>query len=239
MPKKSAKQIVDEVFSDRDPEADAQALERYQGQNGKKDKEHVKDILNNLPIVSEPRCNICKSEFRPIIDRMIAGPYSYAAIARQFMGKDPHLRGNFDAVRKSVERHAKNHVNIQTAAIREIIEQRALDAGLLVNDVQNTYLTNEALLELYVKKGFDQVTKDDTWVRHQDILKAVEMIETMKRDTIGEQIEVLKKQVFCISQAVREIVPEDMHPQIIARVEELFTQPIIDLQPEKPKEITA
>lgn len=180
------------------------------------------DVLKNLPIVTEPRCNVCKSDFRPIIDRMIAGPYSYSAIARQFRGKDKFLSGNHEAVRKSIERHAKSHVTIRDQAIREIVEARAAEHGMLVDDLKNTYLTSEALLELYMQKGFEQVTKEDVWVRHQDILEAVKMLEEMRRDTVSEEIETMKKQVWAISQAIREIVSPDMHPAIVARAQELF-----------------
>src|SRR5688572_10300123 len=118
-----------------------------------KGSDKVPDILDSLPLVTEPRCNVCKSEFRPLIDRMIAGPYTYMAIARQFKGKDKHLNGNIEAVRKSIERHAKAHVTVRDAAVREIIEQRALEPGLLVDDMKSQLLTTEALLDLYVQKG--------------------------------------------------------------------------------------
>lgn len=188
------------------------------------------DPIDSLPVISEPRCRICQSDFRPLIDRMIAGPYTYAAIARQFIGKDQHLSGsNHEALRKSIERHAKMHVTVRDQAVREIIEQRALEQGILVDDYKNTILTTEGLLDLYIQKGFEQITKDGTWVRHQDVLEAVKMVEEMRRDTIGEQVETLKKQVAAISAAVREIVPPDLHPALVERAQELFQQPIIDV----------
>lgn len=187
------------------------------------------DPIHELPVISEPRCRICQSEFRPLIDRMIAGPYTYAAIARQFHGKDDRLGGNHEALRKSIERHAKQHVTVRDQAVREIIEQRAIERGILVEDHKNMLLTSEALLELYIQKGFEQITKDGTWVRHQDVLEAVKMVEEMRRDTISEQVEVLKKQVAVISTAVREIVPPDLHPAIVERAKELMEQPIIDM----------
>src|SRR6476469_6187047 len=116
----------------------------------KKKKDFQPDLLENLPMISEPRCRICRSDFRPLIDRMIAGPYSYAAIARQFMDKDAELSGsNQEALRKSIERHAKAHVTVRDQAVREIIEQRAIERGILVDEQKNMLLTSEALLELY------------------------------------------------------------------------------------------
>lgn len=186
--------------------------------------EAPRDVLANLPTVTEPRCNVCKSDFRPLIDRMIAGPYTYMAIARQFKGKDKHLSGSLEAVRKSIERHSKSHVNVRDAAVREIIEQRAAEAGMLVDDVKTTYLTAEALLELYMKKGFDKVTQEETFVRDQDVLEAVKMLDQMRKDTVMEEIDVMKKQVFAISQAVKEIVPPDLHPLIVERAHKIFTE---------------
>lgn len=195
-------------------------------QNG---QDRVPDVLENLPIISEPRCNVCKSDFRPLIDRMIAGPYSYAAIARQFRGKDNYLSGSQDAVRKSIERHAKTHVTVRDQAIREIIEKRALEHDMLVDETKSTWLTTEGLLELYLQKGYEQITKDGVWVRHQDVLEAVKMVEEMKRDTIGEQVELLKRQVAAISRAVREVVPPELHPQLGELARKYFEDPIIDL----------
>lgn len=203
----------------------------------KAERDFPADPLDNLPVISEPRCRICRSDFRPLIDRMIAGPYSYAAIARQFIGKDNELSGsNHEALRKSIERHAKQHVTVRDQAVREIIEQRAIERGLLVDEQKNMLLTSEALLELYVQKGFEQITKEGTWVRHQDVLEAVKMVEEMRRDTIVEQVEMLKKQVQAISTAVREIVPPDLHPALIERAKELFEQPIIDMPVASKKE---
>lgn len=203
----------------------------------KAERDFPADPLDNLPVISEPRCRICRSDFRPLIDRMIAGPYSYAAIARQFIGKDNELSGsNHEALRKSIERHAKQHVTVRDQAVREIIEQRAIERGLLVDEQKNMLLTSEALLELYVQKGFEQITKEGTWVRHQDVLEAVKMVEEMRRDTIVEQVEMLKKQVQAISTAVREIVPPDLHPALIDRAKELFEQPIIDIPVTSKKE---
>jgi predicted DCC family thiol-disulfide oxidoreductase YuxK len=196
----------------------------------KAQKEFLPDPIESLPVISEPRCRICRSEFRPLIDRMIAGPYSYAAIARQFKDKDAELSGsNHEALRKSIERHAKQHVTVRDQAVREIIEQRAIERGILVDEQKNMLLTSEALLELYVQKGFEQITKDGTWVRHQDVLEAVKMVEEMRRDTTAEQVEALKKQVQVISLAVREIVPADLHPAIVERAKELMEQPVIDM----------
>lgn len=198
----------------------------------KKAKDFLPDPIENLPVISEPRCRICRSDFRPLIDRMIAGPYSYAAIARQFMDKDSELSGsNHEALRKSIERHAKHHVTVRDQAVREIIEQRAIERGILVDEQKSMLLTSEALLELYVQKGFEQITKEGTWVRHQDVLEAVKMVEEMRRDTIAEQVEALKKQVQVISIAVREIVPPDLHPAIVERAKELMEQPVIEMQP--------
>lgn len=193
------------------------------------ENESPRAFLDQLPVVTEARCNICKSEYRSIIDRMIAGPYSYTAIARQFRGKDKYLSGSLEAVRKSVERHAKRHVNVRDAAVRQIIEQRAMEAGLLVEDVKNQYLTLEALLELYVQKGFEQVTDPESRVRHQDILEAVKIIEQMRKDTVQEEIEVMKKQVYAISQAVKELVAPEQHPAIVARAHEIFAQSDLSL----------
>lgn len=199
----------------------------------------VRDVLNNLPQISEPRCNVCKSEFRSLIDRMIAGPYSYTAIARQFIGKDDNFSGDvrnkrdLDRIRKSVERHAKNHVTMRNQAVREIIEQRAMEHGMLVEEEKIQFLTTEGLLDLYIQKGYEEITDSDGFVRHQDILEALKMKEEMRRDTVNEQLDVMKRQVTAIAQAVNELVPSEIHPLLAERARQLFEEPgsILEIKP--------
>jgi hypothetical protein len=161
---------------------------------------------------------------------MIMGPYTYATIARQFMGKDQHLSGKYDAVRKSIERHAKNHVNVRSQAIREIIERRAIEQGMLIDDEKQTLLTIEGMLELYINKGYEQINDDGVVVRHQDILEAAKMLEDIRRNSVGEQIDVMRRQVSAISQAIREIVPAELHPAIAQRAQDIFQAPVIDIK---------
>lgn len=196
-------------------------------------KQAVEDSTNlpdRLPAITEPRCNVCKSEFRPVIDRMIVGPYSYATIARQFMGKDDNLQGKFDAVRKSIERHAKNHVNVRSQAVREIIERRAIEQGLLVDQEATNLATIEGMLELYIQRGYELLGEEGATVRHQDILQAAQQLEEMRRNSVGEQIDVMKRQVQAISQAVREIVPEHLQPLLVDRATKIFQGDIIDVK---------
>ena len=98
---------------------------------GPEDKQEA-DPLSALPTKFEPRCKVCKSNFRVIIDRLLVSGHSYVGIAQQFVNKDPHFQTSVDSLRKSVERHRKAHLNVRDAAIRDIFEQKAREAGILV-----------------------------------------------------------------------------------------------------------
>ena len=186
--------------------------------------------INNLPVANEPRCNICKSPRRSTVDRLLASGYGYTAIAEDILQSDPEFEDKpLDTIRKNVERHAKRHVNVKERAIREILERRAVEAGVLVEEVAGSFTTGEALIDLMVQRATDQISDPDQKIRFTDALEAVRLAKEFEKSTYAEQLEVMQRQVWAISQAVKEIVPEKLHPQVAERAKEIFMTPQTEL----------
>lgn len=181
-----------------------------------------KDILADLPMKFEPRCRVCKSEFRPIIDRLLVAGNTYVGIAAQFQGKDQYFVGSVDAIRKSIERHRKAHLSVSDASIRDILEAKAREAGVLVETATRRMIHEEALLELAVAKGTEQLSNPDSKIKYQDAIKAAELLRDKKYEEMGIQLDIVNRQFNSIVQAIQKIVPKELYPEIVATAQAIF-----------------
>jgi len=183
-----------------------------------------------LPDKTEPRCNICKSNQRAIVDTLIVQGHGPLAIARQIKGADECLNGSIDTIRKSVERHGSRHLNVQEDAIRRTIEKRAAERGVLVDYAEEKLATTKAVLDLMVAKGLEQVVEPGARVKYQDILKAVELLEEYEKNAFATQVDILQKQMWAIREAVRRVCPPDLWPELARVAVELFegVDPFVD-----------
>jgi hypothetical protein len=185
----------------------------------------------NAQTKGEPRCNICNSSSRKHVDKLLAAGFSPTAIAEELQLLDEDFRiKQVDTVRKNVERHAKRHVNVKERAVREIIEARAREQGVLVETVTGTITTGRALLDILVQKATEQAGDPNSRVKYADAIEAVKMLEDLQRSEYIQQLEVLQRQVWAISQAVKEEVPEELFPAIARRADELFSSQTAELE---------
>ena len=175
-----------------------------------------------LPEITQPRCNVCKSSKRHIIDQLLVMGHGPVELARQWKGTDEHLNGSIDAIRKSIERHADKHLNIEEAAIKRIIDKRAAERGILVDYTEDKLATTKAVLDLMVAKGLEQVTEDGARVKYQDILKAVELLEEYETNSFAQQVDVLQRQMWAIREAVRKVCPPELFDELTAEAYRLF-----------------
>jgi hypothetical protein len=201
--------------------------------------EDYRDILRELPVKTEPRCKICQSSVRPHVDRLIAAQFPYRAIAEQIQGTDPKLGKTLSALAKNVERHAKKHVNVRDRAVRSIIEQRAMEQGILLDSATTNLTTSRALVDVMIHRGLEQATDPDTRIKYQDVLEAVKLQQEMEQSTYVAELEDKQKQLWAISQAVKQIVPEEKYPELVAKAREIYetgSVPLPALEPARSGE---
>lgn len=195
----------------------------------KTEEEPIK-LRDMLPIISEPRCKVCKSGKRSLIDQLLVMGHGPLSVARQMQGTDEHLSGTIDAIRKSIERHSARHLNIEEDAIRRTIEYRAKERGVLVDYAEEKLASTKAVLDLMVAKGLEQVTEPGARVKYQDILKAVELLEEYETNSFAQQVDVLQRQMWAIREAVRKVCPPDLWPALAEEAVRLFegVDPFVD-----------
>lgn len=184
--------------------------------------EQETDPLNSLPVKFEPRCKVCTSEFRTVIDRLLVSGASYVMIAEQFRNKDDRLTGSVDAVRKSIERHRHRHLNVKDAAVRDILEKKAKEAGVLVETVRQQLISEEALLELAVAKGTEQLSNPESKIKYQDAIKAAELLRDKKYQEMATQMEMMVRQMNAIQQAIQKIVPKDLYGPLVEVARKIY-----------------
>lgn len=183
-----------------------------------------------IPEISESRCNICTSISRQSVDKLHVAGFNPSDIARELIARDDDFKNkSLDTVRKNVERHIKRHVNIRDQAVRKIMERRAIEQGILLDEYEGQLLTGRALLDLFIQKAHEQIVDPESRIKYDTALEAVRMLEDFEKNAFTEQMEVMKRQVWAISQAVKELVPERLYEPIGNRARELFEHPELEL----------
>jgi hypothetical protein len=204
-----------------EPEPKKNGNGRHPKQNIKQDlevikKNHEKAIEKaggKLPErMVESRCHTCMSEFRDYIERELIRGHSYLAISNS-------LGGTPD--RRSISKHHKEHMAITAAAYRAILEEEASLEGQNFETGVRGAITHRGVLELMIRKGFDDIIDDNTMVEPRDLIQIIKLKAEMDERHVEVQIETYKRQVELFKQAILEVVPPDMQSQIVARVKRL------------------
>lgn len=197
--------------------------------NGKKATD-LQKIGESMPLKSEPRCLICQSPHRPMVDKLLAAQFSNTSVAEELQLVDPDFKDKDpDTVRRNVERHGKNHVDIRNRAIRRMVEQRAREQGMLLDHVEGKITSGRALLDILVANATEQAQSGKP-VRFADAIEAVKLLEDVQKAEFQSQLEVLQRQVWAISQAVKNKVPEALLPGLVEEARRLFDNEPLEIE---------
>lgn len=173
--------------------------------------------MNDTAVV-EPRCRVCRDdEIRDRVNSLLAKGLSYAAIARAVPGTDEAISAD------SVRRHAERHFPVQHTAgttYREILERRAREQQLDLDDGVRTALTPLAFFEAVMTRSFENLADDKADVSVQAGLSAAAHLQQAAASSSdGMEIARIMVQMDQVINAVREIVPKDMWHLIAERLE--------------------
>lgn len=177
--------------------------------------------MDYLPDKVEPKCHVCQSELRDLIDKMGTAGFRPVFIAKQVQDVAPELS------RYSIERHLKRHVNYAQAALQEILDSRAKEAGITKETVKSNILTRQAVLDLFVQRTWDRVSQPEAKVPFEVGLKAIELQEMLERQQTDNVVDTVTRQLGAIIQAIREVVPGEHHEALARRAEQLFDAPAL------------
>lgn len=186
---------------------------------------------NDKPVKAKPptptvyrdsRCNVCSSDFAKAIDRMIALGTSYSEISRIF-----------GVSRQSIGRHAKNHLNYEEAAIRQIIAREAEEAQANIEEGVQGAIARRVYIDVAIQKGFEALLNNEVPVEVKDVATLIQLKEKMDGDLDGAAIDEIRTQFNAFVQAIREVAPPEMWEKILERTKSLLQTPSITKQLEK------
>lgn len=181
------------------------------------------------PFKTEPKCHVCQCASRNKVDKLIASQWSYKSIAEELIMHDPDFQGKvLDTVRRNVERHSKNHLDLYDKGVRHIVERRAKEQGILLDEHIGQISTSRAFLDLVIQRGTEQISDPNSKVRYADVIEAAKMFEDAQKQEYQAQLELLQRQVAAISRAVKEVMPAASLPTLLDLTRFYFENPDFD-----------
>jgi rubrerythrin len=160
------------------------------------------------------RCKVCSSDFSKAIDRMIALGTSYSEISRIF-----------NISRSSIGRHAKNHLNYEEAAVRQIIAKEMEEAQSDIEEGVNGAIARRAYIDVAIQKGFEALLDNSVAVEVKDVATLIQLKEKMDSDLDGAALDEVRTQFNAFVQAIREIAPPEMWEKILIRTKDILQTP--------------
>jgi len=168
-------------------------------------------IRTDMPEHFEPRCKVCTSPYRHAIERMIALNTSFSEIERIFAGEDP---GHPDVPRRSVSKHAKEHLNWENAAIRAIVEHEARQQNVSAEIGMSGALRRHAYLSAGVQKAWEDLVDGRARIDPAVAIQMIQQLEKMEQATAAAANEELHMQFNAFKSAVQRVVPREMWGEI-------------------------
>lgn len=145
---------------------------------------------------------------------MLVAGLPYSEIERQFSFAD--------IPRRSVSRHAKEHLGYEEAAIRAVIEQEAVAAQRNYEEGVTRLVTKNSYLEIALQKAYDALIKDDVLVEPKDAVKVIEQLQKLQEQNQAVALDELRVQLQTFIQAVKEVVPKGDWESIVTRTADLL-----------------
>jgi hypothetical protein len=171
------------------------------------------------------QCKICTTsdELKNIIDTLLLFPKSYKEVLNAIqplqdrLGIDGKDRINYENIRN----HQKNHLPFEKRAVRDVVERRAREKNISILDANERLLTAEALYEVIVAKGFQELVSGDSVPTINQTIHAMEILRSIEKDDDKDyRPEELIRQLDVILTAIRDVLPNDMKEALFRRIEE-------------------
>jgi hypothetical protein len=179
--------------------------------NKNKEEELGKEVTPRRRGVPEPifesRCKICKSDHRGWIEVLLAKGESYRSIVATVPEK---------LTISSLSNHAKKHTQYNEGAVRKILEHYAEERSQDYETAVQGAVTRRGVLEVMLREGHEAIISGKVDIEARDIIMLVQQIEKMDKEQEEAAIEQAKAHVGALIQAIRDIAPESIWPDIFA-----------------------
>lgn len=167
--------------------------------------------------IVETRCHICQHPYRDWIEMMLVRGMSIKGISER-VSPAP----GFNKVsRDSISNHYKKHMDLQDAALRYVIEQEAQLQGINQEEGMNDAVTKRAVLEIALRKGYEDIVNGVTTVEPRDLVQITKVLADMDTNQYQTGLDELRAQVQIFMQAIKNVCDEDIRDSIAKEVKRL------------------
>lgn len=165
------------------------------------------DVKGAPPRIVESRCHVCQSPYRDHIERQLVRGHSYLAISNSLPEDDA-------VERRSISKHHKRHMSITDSAVRAILEEEASLEGQNFEEGVRGAITNRGVLEIAMRRGFEDIINDVTMVEPRDLIQIIKLKMEMDENSAAVQVEEYKRQVSIFMEAIQNVIPTDIQSQL-------------------------
>jgi hypothetical protein len=168
-------------------------------------------VKQELVEITEPRCKVCKSPYRHDMEEALLRGMSYTQVGKFFekLGQDVN--------RKNLASHEKNHMNLANAALRNVLEKRAREALVNVEETEGLIMTKMGMLDAMLHKVWEQIINDNIEWKPGDVLQIMQYIEKLEAQQRNIALDEIMLEARCFSEAVKSIVPQSQWQEIVDR----------------------
>lgn len=190
------------------------------------------------PAVFEPRCHVCTHPHRHWIETMLVYGHTYVSIAKAIKESPED-----DIDRRSISKHAKEHMNVQDAALRAVIETEADLEGKNFENGVATVITMRSMLEILAQKGLKDAIDGNVTVEPRDLIQIARIKSEMDNHAATAAADEARIQVEIMAEAVRRAFPSrEEQAKVIREIkvlkkqygldqaEKLLDAPIVDAE---------
>ena len=178
---------------------------------------------------SEVRCKVCScadkqltngGAIQALANRLLLVPMSYPDILDHLepLMADWPPEARFS--RYSLRRHAQRHLKWEESALRQIADRRSEQVAE-VGSASRRLLDATVVLETVRQRGLDLLLQGEIKPNVRDLLAATSTLQELETAADGELSPAyLLSQLNTVINIIREEVPEERWPHIVARFEE-------------------
>lgn len=109
----------------------------------------------DVPLIRDPQCRVCNSPHRFDAEEKIIEGVAFKKINDRLpQGAEPFSDS-------SLRRHWKNHMAVEQAVARDIVERRAMQVGKRISDAEETLIDGITLMQVVVQKTFERIARGE------------------------------------------------------------------------------
>lgn len=171
-----------------------------------------------------PQCHVCQHPFRDWIEMMLIRGATYKGL----QDRVPPAQGQNKLDRRSIANHYKNHMDLQDAAMRAILEREASLQSQDFEEGVEGAITKRGVLEVLMHKGYQDVIDGVTTVEVRDLVQLVKVIGEMDSHSGQVGLDEARAQVQIFIQAIKTVCSLEQQSDIAAEVKKLRSRESID-----------